>query len=124
MGAKRVLIIDDDPGIRQIVKISLKAIIGWDVLMAASGIEGLEIAILEQPDAILLDVMMPDMDGITTFQHMQANAVLKSIPTIWLTAKSQPNEQDQLTDLPSAGFITKPFKSSELVRQIQDLLNW
>jgi CheY-like chemotaxis protein len=124
MAAKRILIIDDEQGIRKIVEISLKAIAGWEVLGAASGSEGLEIAAAERPDAILLDVMMPGMDGITTFQQMQTNPELESIPTILLTAKAQNSEQRQFTELPIAGVITKPFKAPELVKQMQALLNW
>jgi CheY-like chemotaxis protein len=124
MATKRVLIIDDEPGIRKIVEIALNAIAGWQVLVAASGQEGLEIAAAEQPDAILLDVMMPGVDGIATFQQLQSNSVLRSIPVILLTAKAQPNEQHQFTELPIAGVITKPFKAPDLVKQMQSLLNW
>jgi DNA-binding response OmpR family regulator len=124
MTAKRVLIIDDEQGIRKIVEISLKAIAGWEVFTAASGQAGLEVAATEQPDAILLDVMMPGMDGVTTLQQMQANPELQLIPTILLTAKAQTSEQRQLTELPIAGVITKPFKAPELVKQMRSLLNW
>jgi CheY-like chemotaxis protein len=124
MTAKRVLIIDDECGIRKIVEISLKAIAGWEVLTAASGQEGLAIAAAERPDAILLDVMMPEMDGIDTFQQMQADPELCSIPTILLTAKAQTSEQRQFTDLPITGVITKPVKAPDLVNQMRSLLNW
>ncbi|NJO43381.1 MAG: response regulator [Cyanobacteria bacterium RU_5_0] len=124
MTTKRVLIIDDEQGIRKIVEIALKAIAGWEVLAAASGQEGLTIAAAEQPDAILLDVMMPGMDGIATFQQMQATPELQAIPTILLTAKAQTSEQRQFAELPIAGVITKPFKAPDLVKQMRSLLNW
>ncbi|MBD2294539.1 response regulator [Anabaena sphaerica FACHB-251] len=124
MKNKRVLIIDDEPGIRQIVQISLKAIAGWEVLLAASGLEGITMAIAELPDAILLDLMMPEMDGIATFEQMQTNPVLQSIPTILLTAKAQTTEQCQFTELPITGVISKPFKAPDLVKQMRSLLNW
>ncbi|AFZ59915.1 response regulator [Anabaena cylindrica FACHB-243] len=124
MGTKRVLIIDDEPGIRQIVQISLKAIAGWDVLLAASGKEGITVARVEVPDAILLDVMMPEMDGISTFQQMQTYSELHSIPTILLTAKAQTIEQRQFSELGVTGVITKPFKAPDLVKQMRSLLNW
>ncbi|MTJ07233.1 MULTISPECIES: response regulator [unclassified Anabaena] len=124
MGNKRVLIIDDEPGIRQIVQIALKAIAGWEVLLAASGKEGITMAMAELPDAILLDVMMPEMDGIATFKQMQTNSKLQSIPTILLTAKAQTAEQHQFTELPITGVITKPFKAPDLVKQMRSLLNW
>ncbi|MBD2445617.1 response regulator [Nostoc sp. FACHB-152] len=122
--SKRVLIIDDEMGIRKITQISLKAIAAWEVLVAASGQEGLAIAQAEQPDAILLDVMMPEMDGITTFEYLQANPKTQSIPTIFLTAKAQNSEQQQFTKLPITGIITKPFKAPDLVKQMRSLLGW
>lgn len=121
---KCVLVIDDDLGIRTITQISLKAIANWEVLAAASGQEGIAIAQTEPLDAILLDVMMPEMDGITTLEHLQANPITQTIPVILLTAKAQVFEQQQLTELPVRGIITKPFKALELVRQICLLLNW
>lgn len=124
MTVKRVLIVDDDPGISQIVQISLKAIAGWEVLMASSGQAGLKLAEAECPDAILLDVMMPGMDGITTLNKMQANPILRSIPVILLTAKAQTSEQQQFSELPIAGVITKPFTAPNLVKQMRSLLNW
>lgn len=122
--SKRILIIDDDLGIRRITQISLKAIAGWETLTAASGSEGLAIAQVEQPDAILLDVMMPEMDGIKTFQCLQAIPLTQAIPVILLTAKAQFFEQQQLAQLAIAGIITKPFKSSDLVKQMRSILNW
>ncbi len=121
---KRVLIIDDDPGISRIVQISLKAIAGWEVLMASSGQEGLQRAAFDCPDAILLDVMMPGMDGITTLNQMQANPNIQPIPIILLTAKAQTSEQQQFTELPITGVITKPFTAPDLVKQMRSLLNW
>jgi len=121
---KRILIIDDDLAISQIVKISLQAIAGWEVLIANSGSEGLTIASAAHPDAILLDLMMPKMDGITTFQKMQANPTTRSIPTIFLTAKINGSEQAQISGLAIAGVISKPFKASDLVNQIRTILNW
>lgn len=122
--SKRVLIIDDDLGIRKITQISLKTIAGWEALAAASGQEGIAIAQIEPLDAILLDVMMPGMDGIATLECLQANPITQTIPVILLTAKAQVFEQQQLTELPVTGIITKPFKSSELVKQICLLLKW
>jgi DNA-binding response OmpR family regulator len=121
MKVKRVLIIDDDAGIGQIVQISLKAIAGWEVLIASSGKQGIAIAIDESPDAILLDVMMPGMDGVGTFERMQANPTLRCIPIILLTAKVQ---QNQFSALAVAGVITKPFKANDLVNQMRSLLRW
>ncbi|XWK91294.1 MAG: response regulator [Phormidium sp.] len=124
MVTKRVLIIDDDLGIRKIVEISLEAVAGWNVLIAASGMAGIEIAQAEQPDAILLDVMMPGMDGITTLGRIKENPNIQKIPVILLTAKAQLSEQKQFAKLPVAGVITKPFKATDLVDQMRSLLQW
>lgn len=124
MVTKRVLIIDDDLGIRKIVEISLEAVAGWNVLIAASGMEGIEIAQAEQPDAILLDVMMPGMDGITTLGRIKENPNIQKIPVILLTAKAQLSEQKQFAKLPVAGVITKPFKATDLVDKMRSLLQW
>jgi DNA-binding response OmpR family regulator len=124
MKTKRVLIIDDDAGIGKIVQISLNMIAGWEVLIAFSGKEGIAIAMDNFPDAILLDLMMPEMDGFTTFEYMQADPILQSIPTILLTAKAQTTEQRQFSELAVTGMITKPFKATDLVKQMRSLLNW
>jgi CheY-like chemotaxis protein len=124
MATKRILVIDDEDGIREIIQICLEAAAGWEVLTAASGNEGLVIAETQQPDAILLDVMMPDMDGPTTFKKLQANAAIEHIPTILLTAKAKTSEQQQFINLGVTGVITKPFKAQDLVDQIRKILNW
>ncbi|MEW6492393.1 MAG: response regulator [Cyanobacteriota bacterium] len=124
MMTKKILVIDDEDGIREIIQICLEVAAGWEVMTAASGSEGLAIAKQQQPDAILLDVMMPDMDGPTTFRQLQADAATAHIPTILLTAKAKISEQQQFIDLGVTGVITKPFKAQELVDQIRAILNW
>lgn len=124
MTMKRLLVIDDDDGVREIVQFSLEAVAGWQVLTAASGDEGLSKAAAELPDAILLDVMMPELDGAGTFRQLQENAKTCRIPTILLTAKATTNEYNQLMQLGVAGVITKPFKAQDLVAQIQQILAW
>ncbi len=124
MREKRILVIDDDEGVRAIVQISLEVAGGYTVLTAASGKEGLTLAIAEQPDAIILDVMMPEMDGEATFAQLQSHATTKNIPTILLTAKAQNSEQQRFIDLGVTGLITKPFEAMDLVEQIRQILNW
>lgn len=124
MKPKRILVIDDEDGIREIIQICLETVAGWDVLTAASGSEGLELALSEQPDAILLDVMMPDMDGPTTFGQLQSDRATQNIPTILLTAKAKISEQQQFINLGVTGVITKPFKARDLVEQICNILHW
>jgi CheY-like chemotaxis protein len=124
MKPKRILVIDDEDGIREIIQICLETVAGWDVLTAASGSEGLKLASTEQPDAILLDVMMPDMDGPTTFGQLRSDRATQHIPTILLTAKAKISEQQQFINLGVTGVITKPFKARDLVEQICNILHW
>jgi CheY-like chemotaxis protein len=86
--ARRVLLVDDEDDIREVAQVSLEMTAGWEVLTAGSGNEGLATAAAEQPDAILLDMMMPDMDGPTTFQSLRANQSTQHIPVVLLTAKA------------------------------------
>jgi DNA-binding response OmpR family regulator len=121
---KRILVIDDDDGVREIIQFSLEAAAGWEVSTADSGSEGLAKAETEQPDAILLDVMMPDMDGVQTFRQLQKNPAIQHIPTIFLTAKAKTNELQQFIELGVAGAITKPIKAQALVDRIRAILRW
>jgi two-component system alkaline phosphatase synthesis response regulator PhoP len=124
MTTKRILIIDDEHDIRAVAQLTLKTIGGWNVLSASSGHQGLDKAAEEQPDAILLDVMMPDMDGIETFCALKANPTTQSIPVILMTAKVQAAEQRRFAELDVAGIITKPFKAIKLPEQIAQILGW
>jgi two-component system, OmpR family, alkaline phosphatase synthesis response regulator PhoP len=121
---KRVLIIDDEETIQTVVQFGIQMAAGWEVLMASSGAEGLTKAQIEQPDAILLDVMMPEMDGIATFKALQSDPATQQIPVILLTAKAQTAEKRQFNDLGVNGVITKPFNSLDLPEQIIKILHW
>lgn len=124
MANKRILLIDDEPSIRQVVPVAFRVIASWEALVAESCPAGIALAAAEQPDAILLDVMMPEMDGITAFHQMQANPAIRSIPIILLTAKAQASDRERFAQLAIAGIITKPFKAPDLVNQIRFILNW
>ncbi|MBE9178787.1 response regulator [Oculatella sp. LEGE 06141] len=124
MTTKRILIIDDEYDIRTVAQLTLKTVGGWDVSIAASGEEGVAKAVDEQPDVILLDVMMPDMNGVQTFQVLQANPVTQSIPVILMTAKVQAADQRRFAELAVAGVIGKPFKAMKLPGQISAILGW
>jgi CheY-like chemotaxis protein len=121
---KRILVIDDEDGVREIIQICLESMTDWEVLTASSGREGIEIAQSEHPDVIMLDVMMPYMDGPTTFKQLQTIKETCDIPTILLTAKAQSCEQQEFLDLGVAGLITKPFLPEDLVMRICEILNW
>lgn len=121
---RRVLIIDDDEMIREVAEISLVAVGGWEVIAAGSGEEGLSKAIAEQPDAILLDVMMPGLDGPATLQRLKADPATSGIPVVFLTAKVQRAEQQQWTGLGVSGVLLKPFDPMVLASQVAELLGW
>jgi CheY-like chemotaxis protein len=124
MSVKRILAIDNEPCIQEVAQICLETIAGWQVLLASSGAEGSIVAAAEQPDAILLDLMMPGMDGIATFKQLQANPATRDIPVILLTAKVQPRDRSYYTSLGIKGQISKPFDPIALAEEISRLLNW
>jgi CheY-like chemotaxis protein len=124
MAAKRILIIDDEADIREVAQLSLEISNDWEVLTAASGQEGLQIAATEKPNAILLDVMMPDMDGPTTWQHLQENPATQEIPVIFLTAKVQATEQRRYAQLGVTAVLTKPFDPVTLADLVAEALHW
>ncbi|MEM8807051.1 MAG: response regulator, partial [Cyanobacteria bacterium P01_G01_bin.38] len=109
MAPKQILIIDNEPYIQEVAQISLETVGGWAVLTADSGAAGIATAEKMQPDGILLDVMMPDMDGVATFQALQANPVTQEIPVILLTAKVQAADRRRYEDLGIRATIAKPF---------------
>lgn len=124
MQKKRILIIDDDESIQTVVQFGIQMVVDWDVLVASSGMQGIKTACDQKPDAILLDVMMPDMDGIATLKAIQANSETAQIPVIFLTAKAQTSERRQFNDLRVNGVITKPFNSLDLPDIITKILDW
>lgn len=124
MVKKRILLIDDEPGIRQVLPVAFRVIASWETVVADSCQAGIALAETEPLDAILLDVMMPEMDGITAFNQMQSNPRIRSIPTILLTAKAQASDRNRFAQLAIAGIITKPFKAPDVVSQIRFILNW
>jgi CheY-like chemotaxis protein len=118
----KVLFVDDDPDIRRIASMSLSAVGGYAVTVASSGPEALEAANRDLPDVVLLDVMMPGMDGLTTLGQLRANARTASIPVIFMTAKVQKAEVDQYRAA-GAGFIAKPFDPMRLPADVARLLD-
>jgi CheY-like chemotaxis protein len=122
--AKRILIIDDEPAIQEVTQICLQTVAGWQVITAGSGPEGILKAAAYQPDVILLDVMMPEMDGFTTFQKLQANASTQEIPVLLLTAQVQASDDKRHSTLGIRGTISKPFDPLELAQQVAQTLGW
>ena len=123
---RRILIIDDEEDIREVAALSLEATAGWEIVTASSGADGILAAVNSKPvpDAILMDVMMPEMDGPTTFRMMQQNPELAGIPVILLTAKVQGVDQRRFADLGVAAVLFKPFNPLTLADQICEKLGW
>jgi len=115
-------LVDDEDDIREVAGISLEAVGGWQVSSASCGREGIEKALAERPDAILLDVMMPDIDGPTTFERLQADPGTRDIPVILLTAKAQSVDRQRFAELGVAGMLTKPFDPMKLPGQVAAIL--
>jgi len=124
MSAKRILIIDDESDIREVAQMSLETVSGWQVLTAESGDEGIIKAKQEKPDAILLDAMMPSMDGPATFQKLQADPSTQQIPVIMFTAKVQAADRKRFADLGVKDVIAKRFDPMKLGSQIAAILGW
>jgi CheY-like chemotaxis protein len=120
----RILIIDDEDDIREVAALSLETVAGWEVFMANSGTQGLARAIELKPDAILLDVMMPGMDGPTTFRELRKNPSTARIPVLLLTAKVQSSDQRRFADLGVEAILLKPFDPMTLSVQISTILGW
>jgi CheY-like chemotaxis protein len=121
---RRILIIDDEEDIRQVAALSLETVAGWEVVMANSGAQGLARAVDYQPDAILLDVMMPGMDGPSTFKELRKNPATAKIPVLLLTAKVQSTDQRRFADLGVEAVLFKPFDPLTLATQISNVLSW
>lgn len=122
MEINNVLLVDDDKNIRFLAQMCLQDIAGWKVELASSGIEALDILEKSQPDLILLDVMMPGMDGKTTFTKLKENPKLSEIPVIFMTASVQSHEMQAYLDLGAIGVLVKPFDPMILSDQIRKLV--
>lgn len=119
-----MLVVDDDDSIRMVAEVALESVAGWTVLTADGGLAALDIAVLERPEAILLDVMMPGVDGPTTFRRLQANPDTRDIPVILVTAKIGIGDRNTWPDLAVAGVIPKPFDPMTLAAEVSRLLGW
>lgn len=124
MNHKRILIIDDDYRIREVTKLTLELMAKWEVLTASSGSAGLALAQTEQLDAILLDIMMPELDGMATLKQLKANHATQYIPVFLLTAKAQVLDQQSSGNFKVAATISKPFDPLTLSSTIAEVLSW
>ncbi|TLX59012.1 hypothetical protein DN826_03580 [Stutzerimonas nosocomialis] len=118
---RRILHVEDDPSIQAVTKVALEVVGGYEVLCCSSGPEALEQARAFAPDFILLDVMMPGMDGPETLARLRECLDLAEIPVAFMTAKVQPNEVEYLRGLGAREVIIKPFDPMLLASQVKSI---
>ena len=119
--ATRVLVIDDEPPIRLLCRVNLEAE-GMEVLEAADGPSGLDQARREHPDVVLLDVMMPGLDGWRVAEHLLEDERTKSIPIVFLTARAEFRDRARGLDIGGVDYVTKPFNPLDLAPLVRELL--
>lgn len=122
--SKIVLIVDDEDDARAIAVLALQMKTDWTLLQASSGQQALEIAIAQHPDLILLDMMMPEMDGRATLTKLKQNPTTKDLPVILVTAKVQPLAQTGIEPAQVVTVFAKPFRPLALAEQIRIALSW
>jgi DNA-binding response OmpR family regulator len=119
--ARRVLVVDDERSIRLLCRVNLAAS-GMDVLEASDGREGLELARRERPDLVLLDVMMPEVDGWTVARELAADAQTRDIPIVFLTARADPADKRLGQQLGGVGYVVKPFDPVTIGDLVENVL--
>ncbi len=119
---KKILVVEDDPDIRRIITIALTQN-GMKVVTAEDGKEGFQKAVTEKPDAILLDIVLPKMDGLTLCEKLKATRTTARIPVGFLTAKTESEFYKKAKELGSVLFIPKPFSPKKLIVFVQLLLS-
>jgi CheY-like chemotaxis protein len=118
-----ILFVDDDVNIRVLAQVGLEGLTDWHVELAESGYEALQKAQNHPPDLILLDIMMPGLDGRETFKRLREIEPLRTVPVIFITAKVQVDEVEQYVRLGANGVITKPFDPMSLPDEIVAILS-
>jgi CheY-like chemotaxis protein len=118
----KVLIIDDEDDIRSVLALSLGVLGGAEVVEAGSGLSGVDLAAVEKPDVILLDMMMPDLDGPATLKLLRDTPATSAIPVIFLTARAMKSEVDRAKEMGAKGLLTKPFDPTALAAQVRAIL--
>ena len=119
--SKRVLICDDDPVILRLLEVNLE-LEGYDVLLAHDGEHAIEVATEEKPDLVILDIMMPRLDGYQTCERLKADEQTKGIPIVFLSAKAQQADIERGKEFGVAEYLTKPFDPNDLIDVVQRLI--
>jgi CheY-like chemotaxis protein len=120
----RILVVDDDDDVRRLAVMALSRVGGHEVTGVPSGAECLAALMDALPDAVVLDVMMPGMDGPATLQAIREHPAARHVPVVFLTAGVVEADRDRLTALPVAGILSKPFDPLLLSRQLGEILGW
>lgn len=120
--SKKILIVDDERDLIETLTFRLEAS-GYEVVSAYNGREGLDKAREHAPDLILLDIMMPEMDGYKVCKELRQDIKCKDIPVVMVTAKGQDTDRDMGIEAGANGYLTKPFEANQLLDKIKELLN-
>jgi DNA-binding response OmpR family regulator len=119
---KKILVVDDDPYILMSLEFLMKKN-GFDVMVARNGTEALEIVEKQVPDIVLLDIMMPDVDGYAICKHIKSSKKLKEAKVVFMSAKSKETDIQKGYDLGASLYVTKPFSTRQLLKQVQELIS-
>ena len=119
--SKKVLICDDDPAILRVIQVNLE-VEGFDVVAAHNGEEAVALAEAESPDLVILDIMMPRMDGYETVERLKANEATRGIPVVFLSAKAQSSDIERGKTYGVEEYLTKPFDPTDLIEVVERLL--
>lgn len=117
----KILVIDDDPSINKLIQIVLEKE-GYVVLEALNGLRGCKIAKREMPDLIILDIMIPDIDGFEVYRRIKLDQETKDIPVLFLSALSTENAIQKGLCMGARGYVTKPFSHEHLIKAVKDIL--
>lgn len=120
--SKKILVVDDDPYILMSLEFLMKKN-GFDVMVARNGTEALELAGKQVPDIVLLDIMMPDVDGYAICKHIKSSKKLREAKVVFMSAKSREADIKKGYDLGASLYITKPFSTRQLLKQVQELIS-
>jgi CheY-like chemotaxis protein len=118
----KILLVDDQESVQKLLDAILK-VRNYDVMYASNGVDAINIALSVKPDLVLLDVMMPGMDGFKVCQTLKGNSSTADIPVVFLTARGDDADREKGEQVGASGFVKKPFRSAELLRIIAELLD-
>jgi two-component system, OmpR family, response regulator len=118
---RTILYVEDDPDIQAVARLALEAVGGYDVIVCSSGEEALRAAAIRLPDLILLDVMMPGLDGPSTLSAFRGDELLSDVPIVFVTAKVQVSEVEHYKSLGALDVIAKPFDPMRLSSIVQEI---